>query len=141
MTCPCHCHRLFAAAAAETTCTIVHVLYTRWYCKCVNGIHTIQYICMVWYGMVWYRIMYVSKCLPRQEETTQLTTQPTICIQARSPWKPKIQTPNLSKFIYKPPLGNSIHVHISKFIKCLGSSWTYLLAVRPYGFGCMIFSG
>ena len=47
--------------------------------------------------------MYGSKCLPRQEETTQLTTQPTICIQARSPWKPKIQTPNLSKFIYKPP--------------------------------------
>ena len=93
---------------------------------------------MVWYGMVWYRIMYGSKCLPRQEETTQLTTQPTICIQARSPWKPKIQTPNLSKFIYKPP-GNSKHVHISKFIKCLGSSWTYLLAVGPYGFGCMTF--
>ena len=86
-------------------------MYTRWYCKCVNGIHTIQYICMVWYGMVWYRMMYVSKCLPRQEETTQLTTQPTICIQARSPWKPKIQTPNLSKFIYKPK-GNSLHLHI-----------------------------
>ena len=51
LTCPCHCHRLFASAA-ETTCTIVHVLYTKSYCEYMNGIHTIQYICMVSYDIV-----------------------------------------------------------------------------------------